>query len=98
MAASLEGIQCRHDVLHHVVLLGNLSLDLLPLHLPHRIINSAQQSVYLLNHPLVVDCAGLVVAQQAHLPGQLGVLPDISDADRHLWNTEYWANYSTGDR
>ena len=39
--------------------------------------------VDLLDHPLVVDGGRLVVTQEAHLPGQLGVFTNIWHTDRH---------------
>ena len=41
--APLEAVQCRHDVLDNVILLGDLSLYLLPFNLPILIINCPKQ-------------------------------------------------------
>ena len=37
----------------------------------------------LLDYSLVVNCGSLIVSQQTHFPGQLGVLTNIRHADGH---------------
>ena len=43
MAAALEAVQSRHDVLDHLILLSDLPLNLLPLDLSVLVINSSKQ-------------------------------------------------------
>ena len=45
---------------------------------------NANWPVNLLDHPLIVNCSSLIVAQETHLSGKLGILTNIRDTNGHL--------------